>query len=68
MVKKPFPKDLREERAGLKIPTPKDLRTIIKRLTPEQRRLIHEQISVVFGKGRLSRFKLICGGRPSMLR
>jgi hypothetical protein len=41
------------------IPTPKQLRDILKCLTPEQRKAIQARISDVFAKHRRSRFKLI---------
>ena len=42
-----------------KIPTPKELREILKCLTPEQRQAIQARISDVFAKYRRSRFRVI---------
>jgi hypothetical protein len=42
-----------------KIPTPKEIRDILKRFTPEQRKAIQARVSDVFAKHRRSRFRLI---------
>jgi hypothetical protein len=46
-----------------KIPTPKEVREIWQRLTPEQRELIEEEIAEAIAKFRRSQFKLARGGR-----
>jgi hypothetical protein len=42
-----------------KILTPKKVREILKRLTPEQRKAIQTRVSDVFANARRSRFKLV---------
>ena len=44
-----------------KVPTPKELRKILKRLTTD---VLHRQVADVFAKARRGRFKLVAGGRP----
>jgi hypothetical protein len=46
-----------------KIPTPKEVREIWQRLTPEQRKMIEEEISEAIARFRRSQFKLVRGGR-----
>jgi hypothetical protein len=46
-----------------KIPSPKELLAIWKRLTPEQRKLIQTRISDMVARYRRSQFKLIPGRR-----
>jgi hypothetical protein len=45
--------------AMVQILTPKELREILKRLTPEQRKAIQARVSDVFANARRSRFKLV---------
>jgi hypothetical protein len=47
----------------LKIPTPKEVRGIWQRLTPEQRKMIEEEIAEAIARFRRSQFKLAGGGR-----
>jgi hypothetical protein len=47
----------------LKIPTPKEVREIWQRLTPEQRKMIEEEISEEIARFRRSQFKLVRGGQ-----
>jgi hypothetical protein len=47
----------------LKILRPKEVREIWQRLTPEQRKMIEEEISEAIAKFRRSQFKLVRGGR-----
>jgi hypothetical protein len=48
-------------RDDFKIPTPKEVREIWQRLTPEQRKMIEEEITQAIAKFRRSQFKLIRG-------
>jgi hypothetical protein len=50
-------------RDDFKIPTPKEVREIWKRLTPEQRKMIEEEITKAIAKFRRSQLKLVRGGR-----
>jgi hypothetical protein len=47
-----------------RIPTPKEIRDILKRLTPEQRNLIDSEIAKASVKFRRSLFRLIPGRTP----
>jgi hypothetical protein len=46
----------------LKIPTPKEVREIWQRLTPEQRKMFEEEITQAIARFRRSQFKLVRGG------
>jgi hypothetical protein len=46
-----------------KILTPKEVREIWQRLTPEQRKMIEDEITEAIAKFRRSQFKLVRGGR-----
>jgi len=46
-----------------KIPTPKKLQWILKRMSPEQIKLIQAEISGVFAAYKRSQFKVIRGGK-----
>jgi hypothetical protein len=50
-----------------KIPTPKEIHDILKRLTPEQRKAIQARVSDVFASHRRSQFRLIRGGRQQQM-
>jgi hypothetical protein len=63
MKRDSLPKDLREKLDRLKIPTLKELKETLKRLTPEQRNLIDSEIARASMKFRRSLFRLIPGGR-----
>jgi mRNA-degrading endonuclease RelE of RelBE toxin-antitoxin system len=51
-----------------KIPTPKEVREIWQRLTPDQRELIEEEIAEAIARFRRSQFKLVRGGRHKSKR
>jgi hypothetical protein len=46
-----------------KILTPKEVREIWQRLTPEQRKMIEDEITEAVARFRRSQFKLVRGGR-----
>jgi hypothetical protein len=48
-------------RDDFKIPTPKEVREIWQRLTPEQRKMIEEEITEAIARFRRSQFKLVRG-------
>jgi hypothetical protein len=50
-----------------KIPTPKEIRDILKRFTPEQRKAIKARIADVLPKHRRSRLRLISGTQQEVL-
>jgi hypothetical protein len=50
-------------RDDFKIPTPKEVREIWQRLTPEQRKMIEDEISEAIARFRRSQLKLVRGGR-----
>jgi hypothetical protein len=50
-------------RDDFKIPTPKEVREIWQRLTPEQRKMIEDEITEAIARFRRSQFKLVRGGR-----
>jgi hypothetical protein len=63
--KNQLPKHLQEQLDRLPNWTAKEVRQIIKRLTPEQRNLIDSEIAKASVKIRRALFKLIPGGRRS---
>jgi hypothetical protein len=50
-------------RDDFKIPTPKEVREIWQRLTPEQRKMIEEEIPEAIARFRRSQLKLVRGWR-----
>jgi len=65
MERKPLPKDLRDKLNRLRLPTKKELNVLLKRLTPNQLKMLDHRISDASANFQRSQFKLVFGCRRS---